>query len=275
MTVAQQHTYTAPFDAVAARYDEAFTFSNVGRAQRASVWKELAKTFAPGDRILEIGCGTAVDACFLADRAVQVLACDSSPLMIEAATRRIRENGREGLVQPVLLRAEDLSTLPRNKLFDGVFSNFGAMNCVEDFNRLARDLAAMVKPGGVALLCWMGRYCFWEMAWYLGQGNWRKAFRRVTRKRISARIADGALVQVRYLPVKLLAHRFTPWFRLQSVKGIGVIVPPSYLEFLTCRHPRLFRVCERADLLVGRCPGIRTFADHVLLRFQREATTPE
>ena len=116
----------------------------------------LAKAFRPGDRALEIGCGTGVDACFLAERGVRVVACDISSQMIAVATRRVQENGLQKLVQPLVLRAEDIGTFATEELFDGAFSNFGALNCVEDLRRLARDLAKLLKPGATVLLCWMG-----------------------------------------------------------------------------------------------------------------------
>jgi ubiquinone/menaquinone biosynthesis C-methylase UbiE len=270
MSATQPQIYSAPFDAVAARYDETFTSSKIGQAQRASVWSELAKTFRPGDRALEVGCGTGIDASFLAERGVQVLACDSSSQMIAVATRRIVENGQQQLVHPLVLRAEDIATLPTDELFDGAFSNFGALNCVEDLQQFARDLAKLLKPGATALLCWMGPCCLWEIIWYLAHGNADKAFRRLNNKEgVTARIADGAFVRVHYPSVRLLAHTFAPEFRMQSFKGIGVAVPPSYLEELAQRHPRLLQLCERADSWMGRCPGIRAMADHVLLRFQR------
>src|SRR5580700_6520470 len=90
---ATQPFYAAPFDAVANRYDETFTSSSIGRAQRLAVWAEMAKVFRPGDRALEIGCGTGVDACFLAERGVQVVASDSSSQMIAVAERRVQQNG--------------------------------------------------------------------------------------------------------------------------------------------------------------------------------------
>ena len=272
MSATQPQIYSAPFDAVAARYDETFTSSKIGQAQRASVWSELAKTFRPGDRALEIGCGTGIDGSFLAARGVQVVACDSSSQMIAVATRRILENGQQQLVRPLLLRAEDIATLPADELFDGAFSNFGALNCVEDLQQFARDLARLLKPGAAALLCWMGPCCLWEMAWYLAHGNADKAFRRLNNKEgVTARIADGAFVRVHYPSVRLLARTFAPEFQMQSFKGIGVAVPPSYLEELAQRHPRSLQLCERADSWVGKCPGIRALADHVLLRFQRTA----
>src|ERR1051326_4126875 len=88
--------YVVPFDAVAESYDDTFTKSKIGRAQRSAVWRELEKIFFHGDRVLEIGCGTGIDACFLANRGVSVLACDSSPRMVQTAEhRRSEENTSE------------------------------------------------------------------------------------------------------------------------------------------------------------------------------------
>src|SRR5579863_1932910 len=102
MAVAPAQIYTAPFDAIAERYDETFTTSKIGKAQRSSVWKELEKAFRPGDRVLEIGCGTGVDACFLAERGVTVVACDSSPRMIAVTSHRVKESEKNSLVRPHL-----------------------------------------------------------------------------------------------------------------------------------------------------------------------------
>ncbi len=267
----QNQVFSAPFDAVAARYDETFSSSRIGQAQRASVWNELLRTFRPGDRVLEIGCGTGIDACYLAEHGVRVVASDVSSQMIQVATRRIRDSGKQSLVQPLVLRAQDIRDLETNDPFDGAFSNFGALNCVEDLRQLAGDLAKLLRPGATALLCWMGPCCAWETMWYSAQGQWVKAFRRFAKDGVNARIANGAFVHVDYPSVKLVARTFAPEFRLKSVKGVGVMVPPSYLENWAQRHPRLLQLCENADSYLGKCPGIRVLADHVLLRFERKA----
>ena len=269
MEVLQTQGDAAPFDAIAAHYDETFTTSKIGYAQRASVWKELEKTFHTGESILEIGCGTGVDACFLAERGVTVVACDSSPQMLNLAIRRIQENGKDRSVRPQLLAAEDIARL-RSRSFDGAFSNFGALNCVGDLQQFARDLAVLLKPGATALLCWMGPCCAWEIAWYLAQGNPAKAFRRFRRGGVTAHLAENASVRVHYPRVRLLTSIFAPEFRLVSFKGIGVSVPPSYVEHFANRFPRLLDLTVRADLFLERCPGARAFADHILLEFRRE-----
>jgi ubiquinone/menaquinone biosynthesis C-methylase UbiE len=273
VAIAQAGAYAAPFDAIADRYDETFTTSRIGRAQRASVWRELGKAFRPGDRVLEIGCGTGVDACFLAERGIKVLACDSSPQMIAVAARRVKETGQHESVHPRLLAAEDIAILRHSNSFDGAFSNFGALNCVQDLRRLAKDLSILLRPGATALLCWMGRCCLWEITWYLAQGKPGKALRRFHREGATAQLAEGASVRVFYPSVRLLAQTFAPEFQLKSVKGIGVFVPPSYLETWANRFPGLFGLSVRVDSFLGHCPGIRTFADHILLEFRREGAT--
>src|SRR5262252_5544078 len=108
---ASPQAYAAPFDEAADRYDQVFTNSTIGRAQRMSVWEELAKTFHSGDQILEIGCGTGIDASYLAERGVHVLACDSSPKMVAVATRKLKDIPRSQLVQVQVLAAEHVGSL--------------------------------------------------------------------------------------------------------------------------------------------------------------------
>src|SRR3974390_499505 len=105
MSTTQPQAFAAPFDAIADAYDETFTLSEVGCAQRAAVWREL-KVFNRGDRVLEVGCGNGVDACHLAERGVEVVAFDPSSRMIDIASRRVRQKGLQARVRTQVLRAE-------------------------------------------------------------------------------------------------------------------------------------------------------------------------
>jgi SAM-dependent methyltransferase len=234
------------------------------------VWKELENAFRPGHCVLEIGCGTGVDACFLAERGVTVVACDKSPRMVAVTTRRVEDRGQSKFVHPHLLAAEDLASLRSGALFDGAFSNFGVLNCVEDLGRLARNLTGLLRPGATALLCWMGPRCLWEMTWYIAQGKPGKAFRRLRRGGVTARVDNETSVRVHYPSVRSIVRVFQPEFRLKSIKGIGISVPPSYVEPWINKAPRLLQWGLRGDSLMARCPGIRVLADHILLEFQRE-----
>ncbi len=267
MATASQ-THPTPFDAVAEEYDCRFTESQIGRAQRASVWKELAKTFRSGDRVLEIGCGTGVDACFLASQGVRVFACDNSRAMIEVANRRITQANKGSFVHLESLAAEDLADLGAQPRFDGAFSNFGALNCVGDLRGVAISLARLLRPGASVVLCLMGRHCAWELAWYLAHGNPQKAFRRLCRGKIIARLTAEATVRVHYPSVNSVIRIFSPEFRFKAWKGIGITVPPSYLEHMVNRYPWCVRWMMRADSLLENTLIARGLGDHVLLTFE-------
>ena len=64
MSVAVESQTMLAFDSLAAKYDDLFTRSMIGRAQRGVVWDALIDTFEPGAHILEVNCGTGEDALF-------------------------------------------------------------------------------------------------------------------------------------------------------------------------------------------------------------------
>jgi ubiquinone/menaquinone biosynthesis C-methylase UbiE len=270
--VVQTSPARAPFDAVADVYDETFTFSLIGRAQLDAVTRELDRVFHPGQRILEINCGTGIDALHLAGRGIEVLACDSSSRMIEVARRKAQRAFLNVPPQFRVIATEEIEILGDQEgvaAFDGAFSNFAGLNCVEDLPRAARGLARLLKPGAPALLCFFGRFCAWETAWYLARLKPRKAFRRLRPGGDLAQLAPGAVVRVHYPGVRALARIFAPHFRLRRWKGIGVALPPTYLENAVGRFPRSVRALARIDTWLSRCPLARGMGDHVLLEFRR------
>ena len=267
MTTAQLNFDAAPFDVLAEKYDQLFTFSRIGRAQRAATWKAMAETFRAGERVLEIGCGTGVDACFLADRGVEVLACDSSAAMIRNA--RLRVEARQCKVSFRVLPAEDFDVLRSEPMFDGAVSNFGVLNCVEQLPPVARSIGRLIKPGGKLIVCLLGPSCVWEIAWYLLKLHPRKAFRRLERGGVTAVLSRNSSVHVNYYTVRQLADLFAPEFRLRSWRGIGLLVPPSYAESIAERFPGLLSFFEWADSLMAGLPGFRDLSDHILLHFER------
>ena len=165
MSIAEQSATPkgGPFDAVADEYDARFTNSLIGRAQRESVWLEMDRLFRPGQRILDINCGTGVDALHLAARGIHVVACDASPEMVAVARRRLEASPCRDRVDLRILAIEQIGELEKEGPYDGVLSNFAGLNCVADLRRVAHDLARLVRPGGKAILCLFGRLCLWEM----------------------------------------------------------------------------------------------------------------
>ena len=261
----QQREVAAAFDAQADGYDEKWTRSVSGRLQREQVWREVDRFFLPGHKILDLGCGTGVDAVRLARVGARVLAIDISPQMVRMTRRRVEsENLSEG-VTCELLPLEELGDLKNRGSFDGAISDFGVLNCVENLRHVARDLVALLRPGAHLALCFMGRFCLWETAWFLLHGKPGKAFRRLGAHSFSASRA----FEVFYPSVRAIVEAFSGNFRLVSWRGVGIFVPPSYVEPLAHSFQGGFRRLARFDHIAGGWAILRAVGDHRLLVFVR------
>ena len=255
------------FDGLAERYDGIFTRSLIGRAQRDAVWSVASQTFQRGNHILELNCGTGEDAFFLTRLGASVIACDASEKMIAVANRRRLLEAPRSPVRFEVLPTEQIIAAALFGPFDGIFSNFSGLNCVCDIAEVARQLATLVLPGSPALLCFSTRLCLWETPWFLMRGEAGKAVRR-WRGRATATLGRLA-IEVHYPTVRSLRKLFSPYFTLRSWRGVGIAVPPSYLELIVQHQPRLLRRLCAADQVICTWPVLRSVGDHVLLSFER------
>jgi len=259
----------AVFDRLAATYDRDFTDSLIGRAQRGAVWRALLSTFKAGDRLLEINCGTGEDAFFMAHHGISVFACDASRHMIARAEQRLATKPFASRIVFCHLPTERVKELAPVRPFDGVFSNFSGLNCIEDLASVAAALAQQVSHGSKLLLCFSTRVCLIETLYYLAQGQKHKAMRRWS-GRTQAVLKDGA-IEVFYPTLSEIQISFSPYFRLRSTMGIGVAVPPSYLEGWAQRHPLVLRILTCIDRVAAHIPFLQTMGDHLLLTFEKVA----
>ena len=255
------------FDQMAREYDVIFTNSIIGRAQRDAVWSVLTQTFRRGDHVLELNCGTGEDALFLARNGVSVTACDASEQMIQIASNRLRKEAPGAPVQFHFLPTEYLRELKPITKFHGAFSNFSGLNCVVDIAQTAEDLATRLSPGAPLLICLSTRFCLWEMLWFVLHGNFRKAFRRCSGHATAK--AGEFTVDVYYPTIRKLQTLFSPFFVLRSCTGVGITVPPSYVETWIRNHPKLLSTLRLIDKTISHYPGFRVLGDHVLLYFER------
>lgn len=261
------HLAGTAFDTIAESYDSLFTASMIGRSQRAVVWRKAQSVFRAGDRVLELNCGTGADALFLASLGLAVTACDASPRMIEQAQRQKAEEAPRAAIDFQVLPTERLNELPSDLSFDGAFSNFSGLNCIRDLSRIWRLLAHRLRPGAQILICLSTRFCVWEMLHYLSKRQFHKGWRRC-RGTAEATIGGNSF-PVYYPTVRSLRRSLRPMFRLSSITGIGITVPPSYLESWARTNPDALRCCEAVDRLLCEWPGIRVLGDHMLLHLER------
>ena len=179
---------------------------------------------------------------------------------IDASSEMVRIARGRG-VDASVLDIEQLNLI--QCCFDGVISNFGALNCVANLHAIRPVLARLVRPGGHLAVCILGHFCLWETAWHFLQGEPRKACRRWRGEQFSASLQ----IPVRFLSISNLAQALLPEFTLRDWRGIGAFVPPSYVRRLPLC---LLQVLGTLDRFVAHLPLLRAVADHRLIVFVRK-----
>ena len=256
------------FDAAASTFDARFGEWRSVAAQRTAVREALAKAFPPRSAILEIGAGTGEDALWLAQRGFKVFSTDAAPTMVETARRKLAPFG----LRAETVAAEELEHFAARILggaasrFDGAFSNFACLNCVDDLSPVARGLSRLLSPGNIAALVLFGNFAPGEIVVECLRGRPGQAFRRFRRGGVPASIGGHAFA-VRYHSARSIKLAMNPWFRLVERLGVGIFVPPSAAEPWISRHPGVLGWLCRLDRAAKR--PLALLGDHVLYMFER------
>jgi trans-aconitate methyltransferase len=112
-------------------------------ARHAFVWekaKGVVELLAakPGERILDLGCGTGTLAAEIAARGAHVVGVDRSFEMIDAARRKF---------PAIQFEVCDARSLPFSAEFDGVFSN-AALHWIPEAESVVEGVSRSLKLGG-------------------------------------------------------------------------------------------------------------------------------
>jgi SAM-dependent methyltransferase len=97
-----------------------------------------------GRRVLELGCGAAAGARWLATRGAEVVALDLSAGMLRHAVVAAEESG----VRVPLVQADALALPFATAAFDMVCTAFGAVPFVADSAAVMREVFRVLRPGG-------------------------------------------------------------------------------------------------------------------------------
>jgi len=257
------------FDAAAETYDADFTASIIGRLQREQLWRVYDRLFEGRTRLLDLGCGTGEDLLRFARRGCEVEGVDLSPEMVAVAEQRIADEGLGERAAVLALPLERLDELPERG-FDGAYSSFSPLNCVAELRPVAAALAERLEPGAPVALCLMNKFCLWETLFFPLTRQLHKAARRWSGGWVRASVGHDEL-KILYHGVGHVREAFEPWFRLEEAPGVGVFVPPSYLEPWARRHPRWARLLARLDRACAGWPLLRSLADHRLIVLRRRS----
>ncbi len=221
----------------------------------------------PGDRWLDLACGTGAIAELAAAAGAQVTGVDLAPALIETAKERAAEHALE--IDYLVGDAERLELADAS--FDKVSSTVGIM-FAPDHRAAAGELARVTTPGGrIALASWTpegGRAMFEVMAPYqaapppsspfdwgdeshvrelLGQSFELELEKRVSTLRMASAEEHWELFSTSYGPTKTLAeslgerredlhHDWVDFFETNYCSNGEIVYPREYLLVLGTRR---------------------------------------
>lgn len=258
------------FDPLAATYDDSFTHTKIGQYLREQVHTRLEQHFHTGDHVLELGCGTGEDALRLARRGVHVTATDVSEGMLDILRHKTLGHSLISIENLDLRNIGTGVSLPNAlEAFDGIFSNFGPMNCLEDWKPLALWLARQVKLGGIVGLGVMSPFCLWEPLWHGLHGDFKTATRRWRKTTLFQADNQTKSITVTYPTIRRITRDFSPHFHRTYIQGLGIFLPPSDVFGVIEKRPRLLNVLMNLEKRFGKWGQLALFADHYWIEFER------
>ena len=252
------------FDSVAADYDGPRGNNALIQDMRSEMWRSLDATFAPGSRLIDIGCGTGLDAIRMAELGHHVTATDWSPQMVQRTSDRAQRGQLTDRVRAIAVGAHELGRLEGDGLFDGAYSDLGPLNCVPNLAGMARECARLLKPGGALVFTVIGRVCAWEIAHYLRQRRWARVKVRFTRDFVPVSMNKHTIWTHYYWPREFYSA-FKQYFALDHYRGLCVFAPPPYLTWVREKHPRWHERLWRMDRRMAGWPLLRETGDHFLM----------
>jgi ubiquinone/menaquinone biosynthesis C-methylase UbiE len=259
------------FDIIANQYDELFTHSAIGIAQRNLVWGYLEKLLAHRNElnILELNCGTGEDALWFARKGHKIIATDISNNMLQITKEKISNAGLINNVKIIQADISKIETAGINEKFDLIFSNFGGINCIssDELNKLSSDIKNLLKAAGQLVMVIMPAFCAWETLYFILKFNFKKAFRRLSAKGEVVKFNGENLITY-YYSVARIKKSFGQNFNLVAVKPIGFFIPPSYMEKFFHSKPKFFNILKKLEHSISKFDFLAGFSDHFLINLQ-------
>ncbi len=216
------------YDRIAPDYENAVAGDDW---MRQILWSHYRSLFRPGDRVLDLACGTGLDSLHLAVSGIDVTAIDISPGMLEQLRVRAHALDVTASIDSRVLSFAELDEFPAES-FDGIISGFAGLNTVPDIDRFARDASRILRPCGHMVLHLLNQFSLWEWLGAVRSRDWNSA--RSVRTRVERDFTIGG-VSVRhqlYVPQLLYRDVFADRFRLERAYGLGCLRPPHTVAAL-------------------------------------------
>lgn len=225
-------------------FDNIYAGNTIISYKRCRVRSHALNHLPEQGSILELNCGTGEDALFFAQNGFKVHGIDLSAGMLQQFAQKT--SGQRDKVSFEQCSFTGLGALQNKGLYDMIFSNFGGLNCTGELDKGLSSFDDLLKPGGVATLVIISKFCLWETL-LVFKGKFRTAFRRFfSNKGRKARV-EGEYFKCWYYNPGYVRDKLGDGFELLDIEGLCTIVPPSYIENFAEKHPSLYRFLVKQE----------------------------
>lgn len=256
------------FNAIAAGYDSRDNQNPILQWMRSLVHRVYLKYIPEESSILELNAGTGVDAVFLAERGYKIYATDISEEMIKVLMTNAKAQMSNNDIKAEARAFNEIYNIKENN-FDAVVSNFGGLNCINDFSKLSNDLAAKLKPNGIFIAVVMNKICPWEIFYYIVTLKFGEAFRRFRKQGIMADL-NGEKVQTYYFTPGEFTAAFSRNFIKVKLFSLGLKTPPPYLLGIYKRLKPLVKLWMKLDEIFMGLPFLNQMGDHFIIVMKKK-----
>lgn len=210
------------YDALAPRYDALLDKDPRERAIRRRFQHLVERSVPTGSMLLDMGCGTGIDAAWFAGRGFRVIAYDISSGMIDQLRRRCAAEIERGTVVPLAAPFSSFPSLmseqPRP---DAIVSNYGVLNAFSSPGKFFGAMAPLLGAGRRLVVSTLNPFYWRDML----QRWWWTALRRSgspraivthgesleTSRHFHSSIMEAARPHFRLLAGPSLRHRLGLW----------------------------------------------------------------
>lgn len=132
------------------RYDRGIKILTLGEIDK--VYDRLTAHIKPGQRVLDVGCGTGALTIRAAKKGAMVKGIDINPQMLEIAWKRVKEAGVKENVELCEMGVAELDS-EKSESYDVVMSGlcFSELS-EEELDYTLKEMMRILKPGGFLLI---------------------------------------------------------------------------------------------------------------------------
>jgi ubiquinone/menaquinone biosynthesis C-methylase UbiE len=235
---------------------------------RNRVQQEVLAHIAPGAHLLELNCGTGIDALFFAQNGIRVTATDNAPGMLQQLDQKIEKRNLQSKVNAMRCSFNELEKLGTATQYDYVFSNFGGLNCTPDLDKVLGDIGRLLKPGGRFTLVIMPRFCPWEVL-MAAKGHFKFAFRRLKKGPVKAQV-EGQYFDCYYYNPDFITRQLNASFDLISLKSLSLTTPPPFVDRFIERFPKTFLRLEKWENKICSKAPFNHWGDHFMITMEKK-----